>query len=186
MQNLSTKNHTLLKFPYEQELYQHDIAQIAYQAQKRYGKQEWRAIVLATEMHNHLGIYTTIGAKMGIFAMEYLATQEGTLRVVSWAGSNPPVSCFTDGLQCSTAATLGHGLIEVLHPLQGLPMAEFSFQNKHLRLCLKEDLRALISREITLLKAQCTTEEEYFSRLRQLALGYWLEWDRKEMFDIKP
>ena len=82
----------------------------------RWGKEEWRAVILTNEIHGHIGIYSTIGAKMGIYALELLSrlcNKAEELKVLSFAGSRPPISCFNDGLQISTGATLGHGAIEI-------------------------------------------------------------------------
>ena len=93
----------------------------------RWGKEEWRAVILTNEIHGHIGIYSTIGAKMGIYALELLSrlcNKAEELKVLSFAGSRPPVSCFHDGLQISTGATLGHGSIKIAKSAQRAESAE--------------------------------------------------------------
>ena len=94
----------------------------------RWGKEEWRAVILTNEIHGHIGIYSTIGAKMGIYALELLSrlcNKAEELKVLSFAGSRPPISCFNDGLQISTGATLGHGAIESAERAKSTQMQEW-------------------------------------------------------------
>ena len=72
---------------------------------------EWKIVVLTNEFHEHMGIYSILGAKMGLRAREYFHLGIDELEILSFAGSTPPVSCLNDGLQVSTGATLGHGTI---------------------------------------------------------------------------
>ena len=60
----------LKNFPLHPTHYADDVAQILTPSIERYGEQEWQAIVQTNELHGHLGIYSTIGAKMGLYARE--------------------------------------------------------------------------------------------------------------------
>ena len=90
---------------------------------KKYGMDEWNSGVLANELHRHLGVFAIIGVKMGIRAREYFNTGVDEFSVRSFAGSIPPVSCFNDGLQVSTGATPGHGLLTVINDQPASPSA---------------------------------------------------------------
>lgn len=100
-------------FPVDGGLYAADVAPLVDSAIVRHGPSEWRAAVLTNELHGHLGIYATIGVKMGIRAREYFNIGVDDIRVVTFAGHRPPVSCMNDGLQVGTGASVGHGLIDV-------------------------------------------------------------------------
>ena len=69
---------------------------------RRYGTDEWRACVLTNEIHGHLGIFSIMGVKMAMLALELLGTDRDTLNVISFTGSHPPYSCLNDGIQIST------------------------------------------------------------------------------------
>jgi pyrimidine-specific ribonucleoside hydrolase len=56
----------LKSFPLHPTLYADDVALILTPSIERHGQQEWRLIVQTNELHGHLGIYSTIGAKMGL------------------------------------------------------------------------------------------------------------------------
>ena len=47
---------------------------------------------MTNEIHGHTGIYSIIGAKMGIRAMEYFNVGVNNLMITSFAGSEPPLS----------------------------------------------------------------------------------------------
>jgi pyrimidine-specific ribonucleoside hydrolase len=117
-------------FPLHEEDYAMDVQEIMAETIEKYGVEEWRLIVLTSELHGHLGIYAIIGAKMGLYAREILDARHDELVINSLAGSRPPVSCMNDGLQVSTGATLGHGLISVKQADKPMPSAEFTCKGK--------------------------------------------------------
>jgi formylmethanofuran dehydrogenase subunit E len=51
------------------------------------------------QFHEHLGIYSILGAKMGFRAREYFNVGIDELKIKSFVGSRPPVSCLNDGLE---------------------------------------------------------------------------------------
>jgi pyrimidine-specific ribonucleoside hydrolase len=172
-------------FPMHDEDYSADVLKIRDEAIARYGKEEWRFNVLTSELHGHLGIYAIIGSKMGLFAREILAAGHDELGIVSYAGSRPPVSCLNDGLQVSTGATLGHGLIKVLQVEKPVPFAEFTYKETKIKISLKEPIMNEI--EETVKKAAVSSgglTDEYWMRIRELALQYWLNLDRNDIFTV--
>ena len=181
----------------------------------RWGKEEWRAVILTNEIHGHIGIYSTIGAKMGIYALEFISrccNKIENLKILSFAGSRPPVSCFNDGLQISTGATLGHGSIkiakscslskgckecadceELIECADARVEAIFRFKaicgteakEMQLRVWLKEELRQQIAGDIANAVKQYGHTPDYWLQVRRLALDYWQQWNRAEIFEAE-
>ena len=169
----------------------------------RWGKEEWRAVILTNEIHGHIGIYSTIGAKMGIYVLELLSrlcNKAEELKVLSFAGSRPPVSCFNDGLQISTGATLGHGAIEIAKSsaeskehADARVEAIFRFRaicgteakEMQLRVWLKEELKQQIAGDIANAVKQYGHTPDYWLQVRRLALDYWQQWNRAEIFETE-
>jgi pyrimidine-specific ribonucleoside hydrolase len=134
-------------------------------------------------VHHHLGIYALVGAKMGLRARELLGAQFGALRVTSFAGQHPPVSCFNDGLQISTGATLGHGNIQVA--TEGPARAEASFHTgtDSIAMRLSGEFEQRVRSDLAeALQLHGGLTPAYFRHVRRLALGYWLEWSRECIF----
>ena len=172
-------------FPADPEQFREDLRPLVREIFERHGEEEWRTIVLTNELHRHLGIYSIAGAKMGLYALQYLGAERDEARVVSFAGSMPPVSCFNDGLQVSTGATVGHGSLTVEPVETAVPEAVISCGNGTLRLRLRDgylqQIRADIRRGI---EQHGNLTPGYWAFVRALAIRYWLEWDRYEMFEI--
>ena len=146
---------------------------------------EWRAGVLTNELHGHLGIYATIGVKMGIRAREYFNIGVDDILVTTYAGHKPPVSCMNDGLQVGTGASVGHGLITVTEIDTPRPEARFTFKDKTIRLVLKPRYADRIRRDVKRgIELYGDLTEPYWQYVRALALRYWLDFDRHEIFDM--
>lgn len=172
-------------FPTACGLYAADVAPWIDEAVARHGPSEWRAAVLTNEMHGHLGIYATIGVKMGIRAREYFNIGVDDIRVVSYAGNVPPVSCMNDGLQVGTGASLGHGLIAVEACVPPRPEATFTFKGKRVRLRLRPEYAERIRRDVRRgIALHGDRTEPYWQYIRELALRYWCEFDRHAIFDL--
>lgn len=173
-------------FPLDEGLYAADVVPILRQTVARHGPSEWRAGVLTNELHGHLGIYATVGVKMGIRAREYFNIGVDDIEVVSYAGSRPPVSCMNDGLQTSTGATVGHGLIRVAALDAPRPEACFSFKGKTLWLTLKPQFAERIRRDVRRgVERYGKDTEAYWQYIRGLALRYWRDFDRHAIFDLR-
>ena len=171
----------LKSFQFPQDFYADDVRDIVGTCVSRYGETEWRIITLTNEIHGHLGIYSTLGAKMGLRAAELLQAEDH-ISVVSFAGSEPPVSCFNDGLQVSTGASLGHGLITVSDEPDKRAEAHFTSGGKTLKLRLKPEYENRIREDIKEGVARYGHSPSYWQYVRSLALKYWAEWGRKEIF----
>ena len=154
---------------------------------QKHGKEEWRIGVLTNELHGHLGIYAVVGAKMGLRARQYFHIGVDDISILSHTGSTPPLSCMNDGLQVSTGGTIGHGLITVSPDPPYRPKAAFTFKKRSVCLQLKDQCWNIIKKDIKKgIELYGLNTEDYWKHVRKLALKYWLEWDRKEIFDITP
>ena len=151
----------------------------------RYGIDEWKACVMTDEFHGHLGVFSIVGAKMGIYAREYFGIGTDLLDIKTYAGSVEPYSCMNDGLQVSTGATLGQGSIHLINDTIVKPQAVFTYQNQSILIKLKseylQELQAVIDEGI---KNYGLLNEGYWTLIRQTSIKYWLEWDRKKIFDL--
>jgi pyrimidine-specific ribonucleoside hydrolase len=167
----------------DSSLFTGDVRQMAGSVIERYGPEEWRAVVLTTELHGHLGVYSLIGAKMGVRALELLSVPAGDVRVASAAGHEPPLSCLNDGLQVATGATLGQGTITIISG-ETAPAAVFTSGSRHLRLELRGTIAEQIGGTLRQLVQRCGgLTPEYWAQVRQLAIQYWRDLDRREAFD---
>ncbi len=182
--HLSMRNPVTLKeFPTEPSLFRKDVAPYVTEIIGRYGLEEWKACLLTNEFHRHLGIYSIVGAKMGIRAREILEAPFDHLEVISRAGNAPPLSCMNDGLQVATGASLGRGAIRISSREQSAA-AMFIYENRKLTLQLKEEVWDMIRADIRrALKKYGGLNPEYFAHIRKLSIDYWLNLDRKEIFD---
>lgn len=182
--HLSARHSVVLKtFPNDPTLFKNDISPHVKKIIDKYGIEEWKACLLTSELHRHLGIYSLIGAKMGTRAREILEAPFDTLQVISLAGNSPPLSCMNDGLQVSTGASLGRGTIKI-SDRSSQPAAIFINKKQKLTLRIKNEILNRIRTEIkTALKEHGGLNAEYFARIRKLSIDYWIELDRKEIFN---
>jgi pyrimidine-specific ribonucleoside hydrolase len=172
-------------FPVRPELYVYDVRQIMDSAIARYGIDEWKACVMTDEFHGHLGVFSIVGAKMGILAREYFGIGTDLLEIYTYAGSEEPLSCMIDGLQVSTGATLGQGSIYLVNEPTAKPQAIFTYNGKSIFVKLKPEylrqLQEVINEGVRNYGLQ---DEDYWTLVRQTTLKFWLEWDRKKIFEM--
>jgi len=172
-------------FPVSPGLFEDDVSPWIERIIQRHGLNEWKIMVLTNEFHEHLGIYSIVGAKMGLRAREYFRVGIDELIIKSFAGNTPPVSCLNDGLQVSTGATLGHGTISV-DASDPAPAAAFTFKNTTIRIDVKQNIKARIRNDVqSAVKLHGMDTPEYWQAIRELATQYWLELDRREIFEIR-
>lgn len=180
------RNQVIREFPQDPTFYYDDLAGSVTEIIEKHGINEWVTGVLANEMHRHLGVFAIIGVKMGIRAREYFNTGVDEFSVKSYAGSVPPVSCFNDGLQVSTGATPGHGLLTVVNDPPASPSAQFTYLNRTIRLTLKKDLSEKITSELKEINFIYGLDSNtYWELVRQNSIKYWLSLDRHEIFIIE-
>jgi hypothetical protein len=76
----------LSSFPSDPRMMREDVSPIVREIIARHGEEEWKACLLTNERHRHPGIYSLVGAKMGIRAREILDAPFDTLSVISKGG----------------------------------------------------------------------------------------------------
>jgi pyrimidine-specific ribonucleoside hydrolase len=173
----------LAAFPTNPLQFQEDLRPLLPQIIARHGMEEWQTTVLTNELHRHLGIYSIIGAKMGIRAREVLNASLDELAVESFAGLKPPLSCTNDGLQVATGASLGRGTITIVDGSQPKVEAVFSMGPRRLRVSLKDDIKARIRADIQhAIQHFGDLTPGYFKEVRRLSLEYWKELNREDIF----
>jgi pyrimidine-specific ribonucleoside hydrolase len=176
----------LYGFPVKRELYTYDVRLIMDSAITRYGLDEWKACVLTDEFHGHLGVFSIVGAKMGMRARDFFGIGTDLLEVVSYAGTKPPFSCMNDGIQVSTGATLGQGTIKVESHTISKPTAIFTYKGQSIKITLNPEYLAQVKADIHKGITQFgLADENYWSLIRQNALIYWMEWDRNKIFEVE-
>jgi pyrimidine-specific ribonucleoside hydrolase len=182
---VSEHNIVFNRFPVQREMFNYDIRPIIDSAISRYGYEEWKANVMTDEFHGHLGVFSIVGAKMGIKAREIFGVGHDELVVISDAGSKPPYSCLNDGIQVSTGATVGMGTIHLSGDSLTRPSAVFTYKNRAIRMTLKNEYLNLVDADINegIIKYGLM-DDGYWKLVRKNAIRYWLEWDRNEIFDI--
>jgi pyrimidine-specific ribonucleoside hydrolase len=186
-QTYSLENNIIFdKFPADSTAFNYDVREIMNPVIKKYGKDEWRVCVLTNEIHGHLGTYSIIGAKMGMLARDILKAEIDRIEIISFAGSQPPLSCLNDGLQISTGATLGLGMIELKKDTVSLPSAIFTYKGKKVKLTLKKEISDKITNDINngILKYGNLTQG-YWKLIRAISLKHWLELDRNKIFTVQ-
>jgi len=182
----SERNIVFNRFPVQHEMFNYDIRPIIDSAITRYGNDEWKANVMTDEFHGHLGVFSIVGAKMGIKARELFGVGADMIEVTTYAGIKPPYSCLNDGIQVSTGATLGMGTIHLATNKKPQPMAIFTYKNRSVRISLKKEYLDQVDADIRegIIKFGLM-DDGYWKLIRHNALKYWVEWDRNKIFNIE-
>jgi pyrimidine-specific ribonucleoside hydrolase len=182
---VSERNIVFNRFPAQREMFNYDVRPIMDSAIARYGLEEWKANVITDEFHRHLGVFSIVGAKMGIKARELFGVGPDMIEVTTFAGTQPPYSCLNDGIQVSTGATLGMGTIHLAKQKKVSPSAVFTYKNRSVRISLKKEYLEQVEADIDEGIAKFgLMDDGYWKLIRHNALKYWVEWDRDKIFDI--
>lgn len=172
--------------PDDTSFYMPDLQPYVKEIREKYGEDEWTSGVIGNELHRHLGVMAIIGVKMGIRAREYFCTGVDEMSVKTYAGSTPPLSCMNDGLQVSTGATPGHGLLEVSTETSLSPSADFTYRDRTIRITLKKELADKVMSELKEINFVYGLDSDlYWELVRKNTLKYWLQFDRHEIFNIE-
>lgn len=147
-----------------------------------HGNDEWQKGLFTYQLHGHWGIYSLLGVKMGLYAKELSLFSGPVDQVVSYAGSQPPLSCLNDGLQVSTGATLGNGKIQIAKS-SGPVKAQFQFSHHCFTLILKKSLQKKLEHDLQKIKAS-NDGIKYWKAIEQQSMVYWLNWNRKTIFNL--
>ena len=182
----TANNRVFLYFPVDTALYKPDYARMLNETVRKFGLIEWKAICMTNEIHGHTGIYSIIGAKMGIRAMDYFNVGVNNLKVTTFSGNATPLSCFNDGIQISTGATIGQGLITVSDSVSPLSSAIFEFNDRKVHISVKPEIAERMRNEIKYaVEIFGLLTPTYWSYIEKLAIEYWADFDRNEIFMIE-
>ena len=181
------ESRVLYGFPTEEALYADDVKPIIDEALRRHGSNEWRAAVLTNELHGHLGIYATIGVKMGIRARE-----SGSISASTTSGGSEH-----GGI--AAARKLPERRIADRHRLDARPRADNYRRHRHAAprgyiplqgrhpyaYRSKEEYADRIRRDCRRgVELYGADTPEYWQYVRDLAIGYWLALDRHDIFSV--
>ena len=175
------------EIPTEGYMVMKDIAKYSKELISRHGYNEFKITALCSEIHSHIGIYNILGAKVGLRILEYLHAGLDEIKLVSYAGHQPPVSCFNDGLQVGTGSTIGYGTISVDTTKQIYPAVLVTYNNRKILFKIKPEFIEMAANDISELVQKHGLESEmYWNVLRQISIEkYWLNVSRYELVEIE-
>lgn len=145
--------------------------------------EEFEAIMLTNKFHGHIGPNTILGAKMALRAKDLLDGSLHKIKVITEAGSVPPVSCLNDGIMCAIGASFGRGLISRKPEVQDLA-ATFSCNGKTVRLEVRPEIENQIKKRVEEIRQkQGGLTEAYYRDVRNVALNVWETCERAYIFN---
>lgn len=152
----------------------------------KYGEEEWESVILTHEFHQHVGIYTILGAKMAVRAREVLDAPMRSVHVVAESGLKQPVSCMADGLQVGLGSTLGQNLIRIPETETPVIAAIFSYQDRSIRLRLSDEAGKRVSALIAeAVERHGNLTPAYFAAIEDASYEIWAEFDRNAVFVVE-
>jgi pyrimidine-specific ribonucleoside hydrolase len=172
--------------PFPLSVFKEDIRPRIEAIRAKNGEDEWFSMILMNELHDHLGAYSIIGAKMGLRAAELLNAPPHSMDIVSFAPATQPVSCLNDGLTVSTGSTPGR--VRFRHEPQpgNAVRASFAWNGRRLVLRLKSHYDARIRATIQELVSKYGLEDAvYWDGVRTFGLDLWENWHRRDLFEIE-
>jgi len=152
----------LKRFPVDPESYCPEAADLLRKGiLEKYGLEEWAAVVLTHELHQHVGIYTVLGAKMGVRAREVLNAPTRAVHV--------------------TPET--QKLIEVPKVPTPRVAAVFRYEDRAIRLSLRPEYRKMVQENIkSAIDNHGNLTPAYFHEIEDRCFDVWAEFDRREIF----
>lgn len=177
----------LAAFPGAPEAYTADAAALVRAGiPTRYGEEEWAAIVMTHEFHQHVGIYTLLGAKMAVQARQLLGAPMRAVQVVSATGRRQPLACMNDGIQAAIGSTLGQNLIDVPETETPRVAATFTYNGRTIRLSLEDAYAARLATIIREAReAHGDLTPAYFKAVEKASFIVWAEFDRRAVFKVE-
>lgn len=174
------------EIPTEGYMVMGDVEKFAAQIIEKHGYSEYKIAALTSEIHSHMGIYSILGAKTGLRIMEYLHAGLDEIEIVSYAGFNPPISCFNDGIQVGTGSTIGYGTISVDITKPVSPSVLVKYNGREILFSVKPSIIEKAKNDVgALIKAHGLESEMYWLKLRELSIEqYWLGISRFDLLDI--
>ncbi len=122
---------------------------------------------------------------MALVAMQLLNAPKNKIKIISYSGTTPPLSCLNDGLMITTGSTPAYNLFYIDTTTTPSCSAKFCYNNKCINISLKKHLADKIQQEIDETQKKFIHTDTYWNKIRQLALHYWLSLDRNMIFDIQ-
>ena len=98
--------------------------------------------------------------------------------------TTPPLSCLNDGIQISTGATIGQGLIKVDKNVLPIPTVIFVFNGEKIRIELQKEIAERIEADISKGVQLFGMSDKYWAYVEELAYRYWQELDRHVIFNL--
>jgi pyrimidine-specific ribonucleoside hydrolase len=177
--------HILNTLPFDAASYQPAAAALVRAGvPEKFGHEEWAAVVLTNEVHQHVGIYSILGAKMGMRAREILEAPPRAVNVTVETGGKPPVSCVIDGLQVALGSTLAQDLIHAPTCEEPRVAAVFEYKARKVRLSLRPEAQRRVAEFIAAAIKDCgNLTPAYFERIEACSYRVWAEFDRNGVFD---
>jgi len=146
--------------------------------------EEFEAIILTNKFHQHVGPNNIYGAKMALYAKKLLNGKNHQIKVISEAGTKPPISCLNDGIMCAIGATYGRGLISNV-PDSSKMAATFVYKGKAIRLEVKPEKLEYTQKYIAdSLERYGGLTDEYFKDVRKMALYVWENYSQEDLFIV--
>ena len=96
--------------------------------------------------HGHLGVYVTVGLRMGAIGKRRFGHYKG-LRAIVRSQSEPPMRCVLDGVQFSSGCTMGKGNIALESGSE--PEVVFEKEGRRIQIALRPGWRERIDREMS-------------------------------------
>lgn len=96
--------------------------------------------------HGHLGVYVTLGLRMGAIGKRRFGHYKGLSATVR-SRPEPPMRCVLDGIQFSSGCTMGKGNIALEAGSE--PEVDFEKDGRRLRISLRSGWRERIDREMS-------------------------------------
>ncbi len=179
--------HLLKSLPLDAASYQPETAALVTAGiPEKYGPEEWAAVVLTNEIHQHVGIYNVIGAKMGVRAREILEAPARAVNVTVETGCKPPVSCLIDGLQVALGSTFAQDLIHAPACETPRAAAVFEYGNRKIRLSLNPEAESQVAEWIAKAVQECgNLTPAYFERIEEYSYRVWATFDRNAIFKVE-
>jgi formylmethanofuran dehydrogenase subunit E len=119
--------------------------------------------------HGHLGVYVTLGLRMGAIGRRRFGHYKG-LRANVRSQPDPPMRCVIDGVQFSSGCTMGKGNIALESGSE--PEVTFEKEGHRVRIALRPGWRERIDREMS--------KEKEIEQSR-----FYYEIPEDEIFDIR-
>ena len=96
----------------------------------------------AVKFHGHLGPYLILGLKAGLLGIEYLGKNYFELNAKVETASQPPRSCFIDGIQFTSGCTTGKDNINL--KISEMVSVEFTRGNHSISIIVKNEILKIL------------------------------------------